>query len=153
MSLGHNITIYSDDEEDDIDHTKQMLEPGYVSTVRDEQVKHKRGLLGVRTSAPFSSQELIHCRTTPFWHGYLRLMSLFKSFSDMRAAVTLMSLAHPVMNIKVTSDVSIVMILGCFVLHAHLTTTLHVCFIESRYVFWWLSYHRNGTGHFSRQLL
>lgn len=46
MSLGHDIAIYSDEEEDDVDHGKRMLEPGYVSTVRDEQVKRKRGLLG-----------------------------------------------------------------------------------------------------------
>lgn len=49
MSLGHNIAIYSDNE-DDMDHTERILEPGYVSTVCDKQVKHMRGFLGVSCS-------------------------------------------------------------------------------------------------------
>jgi hypothetical protein len=51
MSLDHDIAIYSDDE-DDMDHAERMLEPGYVSTVRDERVKRTRGFLGVSCSNP-----------------------------------------------------------------------------------------------------
>ena len=49
MSLGQDIAIYSNDE-GDMDHAERMLEPGYVSTVRDEQVKCTRGFLGVSCS-------------------------------------------------------------------------------------------------------
>ena len=63
----------------------------------------------------FSLWELIRCRITPFLCGYLRLISLYKSFSDTRDAVTQTSLALLVLNIKLTSDVSTVMMLGYFV--------------------------------------
>jgi hypothetical protein len=52
MSQGHEILIHSDDDEDDVDCAERMLEPGYVSTVRDDRVKRKRTFLGVRCSIP-----------------------------------------------------------------------------------------------------
>jgi hypothetical protein len=42
-------------------------------------------------------------------------MSLYKSFSNTRDAVTQMSLALLVLNVKLTSDVSTVMMLRYFV--------------------------------------
>jgi len=45
-----SLPIYSDDEDDNMDDAERMLEPGYVSTVRDDRVKRKRGFLGVSCS-------------------------------------------------------------------------------------------------------
>lgn len=49
MSQGNE---FSDEDEMDLDLVGKMLEPGYVSNVRDEAVKHSRGWLGVRCSIP-----------------------------------------------------------------------------------------------------
>jgi hypothetical protein len=51
MSQGNEIVMHSNDE-DNMDCAERMLEPGYVSTMRDEQVKHKQTFLGVMYSKP-----------------------------------------------------------------------------------------------------
>jgi hypothetical protein len=51
-----DIMVISSDDEEDTDHAMRMLEPGYVSTVHDDQVqvKRKQRLLGVWFLISFS---------------------------------------------------------------------------------------------------
>jgi hypothetical protein len=133
MSPGNNIIIHSDDEED-MNYAERMLEPSYVSTMQDEQVKRKRTFLGVMCSILFSSQGLTHSRITPFWRGSLKSIHLFKSFSEMKRAAAPMTFAPYASNVKHQSDVSTASTIGCFVIPAPSTIIFHLHSIESRYV-------------------
>jgi hypothetical protein len=73
-------------------------------------------------------------RIIPFSLGCPKLMSLFKNFSVMRDAAIQMSHVLPVQESEVTSDVSIVMMLGCFVVSAPSSITSHLHSMEYKYL-------------------